>query len=328
VRRNALFCLGVRKSLTFLASFLFLTVDGLYPAPLRAAEKGGVFLLPVEGNWPVSESGATVFEERLTIALGNEGRVRAVGVSDVPSSKRDRLPKSLATCANPECVKSVSAIMGVDTVLRVRLANDNGQVTCFVTVYDGRNGGPLQRKEWPARYGDSGVPAELAGAIARWTRGEAPPPKAPVPAPAPAPKPTVLALGLGPRQADSPEARALLADLLGRLQGNGVFSVVRAPALAKAPATHQGIIVVDHLDMATRQHHVHHYREGQLQATLTITEVATGAVIFSLRGQAKTSVEAEHVTELQVLGTLVGQVLEQWLAAFDAQQVSEKLRKK
>jgi hypothetical protein len=316
----------VNTSGAFLASLLSATVIGLPAAPGLAGERGGVFLLPVEGKWPVSESAATVFEERLTIALGEEGRMRAVSNRDVPASKRSRLPKNLATCTDPECVKTLAEIMGVDRVLSVRLADDSGRVTCFSTVYDGRTGGPAERKEWPSYHGESGLPPQLASSIARWTRGEAPLAKPPAPVPPPSPKPIVLALALGPRQAESTEARALLTDLLGRLQAYSAFTVIRAPA--KTPTTHQGAIVVDHLDVTTRQHHVRHYREGTLHATLTITEAATGAVIFSLRGQAKTSGEAEHLTETQALGTLVAQVMEQWMAAFDAQQVSEKLRKK
>jgi hypothetical protein len=293
-----------------------------------AAEKDGVFVLPVEGRWPVSDSAATVFEERLTIAFAEGRRLRAVASRDVPASKRGRLPDKLSACTDAECVKKLAEIMGVDRVLEVRLADDAGRVTCFSTVRDGRSGAVVQRKEWPGAYGEAGIPRELALAIARWTLGEqrtrtAPPVSKPVTV-----QPGVLALGLAARQTETPETRALLAELAGRLQGRSDFSVVREGAAKPGEISQRAGVLVDHVAISSRQHHVRHYRDGSLQATLTISEASSGVVLLSVRGDAKFSEEADHVTDAQALGTLVTRVVDQWMRAFDAQQVSEKLRRK
>jgi hypothetical protein len=304
--------------------FLLLYSLGVAATGFAAGERGGVFLLPVEGTWPVGESAAAVFEERLAIALAESKHMRTVTQRDLPGSRRTGLPEKLSTCTAPDCVKKLAALMSVDRVLSIRVADDQGRTILFSALYEGRTGAVASRKEWRTN-GREAVPPSLAGAIASWTVGEAPAPTPP-PAKVEVVKPGVLVVGLAAKQADSIEARTLRGQVTSRLRQYGDFSVQESGA--GPDLSHRATIAVEHMDVTTRPHHVHRYREGSLIATLTITEIATGVVTFSSTGRAEVREKTEHASDTEVVGTLVSRVVDQWMSAFDAQGIRYKLTRK
>lgn len=305
-------------------SVLLLASVGFRGGAYGAGDKGGVFLLPVDGSWPVTESAAAVFEERLAIALAEGKHQRTVTSRDLPTSEPTGLPENLRSCTAPDCVKKLAELMAVDRVLSIRLADDQGQMILFSALYEGRRGAIASRKEWKMS-GREAIPPSMAGTIASWVVGEAPP----VPAPAPVKmvtKPGLLSVSLASKQADSQDARSLRGQVTSRLQQYGDFTVQSADG---SPETsHKATIAVEQVAVSLRTHHVRHYREATLVATLTITELATGTVTFSSTGRAEESAEAEHTTDTQVLGTLVSRVVDQWMSNFDAQGVRYKLTRK
>jgi hypothetical protein len=292
----------------------------------RAAEKGGVFILPVEGRCPICDNEAAVFEERLAIALGESGHVRTVSHREIPADKRSGLPGNLANCTSPDCVKKLSTLLDVERVLAVRVTDDRGQLILFSTVYEGRTGSVHRRKEWQVKGAESMVPRKLAGDIARWTLDlpQLSPPPAFVAEPVPGPG--VLILQASEQQRESSAARALLSELTTRLQGYGDFGLFQAGA--KVEASHRAIVAVENVNVATRRHKVRHHRDGLLVASLTIEDAASKEIVFSARGRAEATAEVDSASETQVLGTMIPQVVDQWMSAFNEQGIRNKLRRK
>jgi hypothetical protein len=294
------------------------------------AGPGGLFVLPVDRVWPTDESAGRVFEERIAIALAETKRVRPLAPRDIAEGKRGSLPKDLASCVTPACLKRLGEATGAERVLGTRLADDAGRPTLFASVYEARTGAILQRREWPGSPDAPPVSARLAAEVARWSVGE-PAPAAPQTAPPPAapraPEPGLLSVDLAPGEPDSSQARALADALAAALATRDGFSVVPRGTW-RANATHRAVIRVEEAHVSLRPHHAEHVREGSLAAVVTVVELPTEAVVFTTRAHAERSIKSRKTGDAEVMAALVDDVVAQWMAAFQSQAVAGKIRKK
>ena len=300
-------------------------VSSASPAEAAEGARGGMFVLPIERAWPVSESAGTVFEERLAISLAEAKRVRPLGPRDIPPARRGGLPKELAACVTPACLRRLAEATTAERVLGIKLADDEGRPTLFATVYEARTGEIVLRKEWPGRRDDPPVGERLAGEVARWA-ASLPRPGEPAP-PAPPPPPRfvwrdgVVALDLAPGEPESQQAGALLGALAARLSERRGFSVI--PRGGAGVPSHRAVVKIENVNVTHRPHHLEHVREGSLDASVTITDLPSGLVVFVGRGQADAKAKARHTNDAEVMGALVTDVVAQWMNAFDALGVAE-----
>ncbi len=298
----------------------------------RAERAGGLFVLPVERNWPVNASAAAVFEERLSIAIAETKRARPLGTRDVPEAQRGALPNDLSACVTPACLERLAKITGAERVLGTKLADDGGGPTLFASVYDTRTGAIVQRREWPGRPDELPVSTRLAGEVARWAVGPAPAQTTPS---APPPRvtaialiPGMVALELAPGEPESSQASALLDQLAAQLGRRGPFSVLAPGGASGVVPSQRATVRVGQAYVNLRAHHVHHVREGALSAAVTIVDLPSGAALFSAQGHSERSVDSKKTSDAEVMSQLVDDVVAQWMQAFDAQSVARKLTKK
>ena len=306
----------------------------LFVAPVaaqNAGPRGGLFVLPIARAWPVSESAGQLFEERIGIALSEAKRVRALSARDIPETQQRALPADLTTCLTPACLKRLGGATGAERVLGIKIADDGGRATLFATVFDVRSGAIVQRREWPGRAAEPELTPRLAAEVARWASGEppavpAPPVAAPV-ARAPVVEPGLLVFGLAPGEPASPQAQALLNELGTRLAGRPGFSL----AFSEGPGTnpsHRAAVKIEQMSVRNVPHHLERRQVGTLAATLSITDLASGTVLFAARAQTSVSEKGHRTNDAEVMAGLVTEIVTQWMDSFDAQHTGEKIKRK
>src|SRR5262249_18303463 len=156
-----------------------------------------------------------------------------LGPRDIQPAARSGLPPDLAACVTPACLKALGEASGADHVLALEVLEDAAGPVLFATIYDAGDGAVVDQRglTWP---GGDPAPRAWADELARWLL------RAPAPPVPPPEREARLAIALAPEQAGRPEARALVAELAGRLQARG------APRLAgPAAATHQAVVAVE-----------------------------------------------------------------------------------
>ena len=95
-------------------------------------------------------------------------------------------------------------------------------------------------------------------------------------------------------------------------------------ATAAPPPTHTAHILDVRLTLGTRRHHIRHYLDGALAATLTIRDRA-GAIIFTRRATARFSQRAHDTSAAAAEAALVRDVTAAWLASFRRQLTEDTL---
>ena len=166
-------------------------------------------------------------------------------------------------------------------------------------------------------------------AAVRWVlakTGAIPAKEAPPRSAAPSVQPG-LDLEIQADQASHPEARWLLEEFRRALIASGELPVSAASSAPSGlPHSHRAVLKVDRLAIVRRKHHVRHYRDGQLAATVTIVDKATHGTVFIRRADADVSEEDDHANDQAVLGKLVDIVVRDWMRAYGAENTSYKIR--
>jgi hypothetical protein len=300
-------------------------------APLsRPDPVPAVFVLPCEpGPW-LNDRRVAVFNERLLIALGRNGLVRTLSERDVPAGSRASLPADLSTCTSTNCCKTLGRVAGARIVLHVRVLAEGEDLVVFGTILDGKTGEVVTKKELgrlETRRDWKTMPEDAARWVLEKT-GVVFPQEAPAP-----PKPAArtvqpgLDLEIAVDQASHPETRRLLDELRRSLVQSGDLTVAGTPvSTAGLPFSHRAILNVQRVSVTQRTHHVRHYREGQLAATLTIVDKATQQTVFVRRADVSVSELAEHTDDQVVLGKLVEAVVRDWMSFYANENVANKVR--
>ncbi|HZS41522.1 MAG TPA: hypothetical protein VFF06_32050 [Polyangia bacterium] len=278
-----------------------------------ADELPSVLVLPV--------GGAPVLEGRVVIALGQRLRGRAFAWRDVPEARRGILPSDPTACLAPDCVQRLGRASGAARVLSLEFLGDAWRSSLFATLFDGDTGAVLKRREFGA-LDPSAPPAALPGEIASWARGEPPLPPSPPRAPH---APPLVALELAPGAPAAP-GEALLSELAAVLARYSGFSTVRGAS--SSPPSWRAQVAVESASVTTRPHHLHHYRDAVLIATLTIRDSSTHGVVFARRAQAELSERSKLGTDEAAMAELVRRVAVDWQCALDAQSVEQTLARR
>jgi hypothetical protein len=313
-RVRTVFVLVLALAAVLLAIALALALAiGATAARAGAEEPPSILLLPV--------GGARVLEERVLIALGDRGRARPFALRDIPEAARGELPADPAACLGEDCVRRLARAASAGRVLSLELLGDSLRPSLFATLYDGRSGRPLQRRELGA-IDPYAPPPSLPAAIAAWVYGDPPPSPRPIARPSPRP---LVALELAPPS--TPAGEALLAGVAEVLGAYPSFATIRDGA-SDPPPTWRARLTVDSASVITRPHHLHRYRDAQLTATLVIGEAATGRVVFTHHAQAESSEHAHHSSDAGAMAALERRVLAELAAALDAQAVPQRLARR
>ena len=197
-------------------------------------------------------------------------------------------------------------------------------------MFDVRSGAIVERREWPGRATEPDLSPHLASEVARWASGEAPPPPPIAAAPVAHPPfigPGLLVFGLAPGEPPTPQGQALLSELGGRLAGRSEFSL----ALSEGPGTnpsHRAEVKIEQMTVRNVPHHLERRQVGTLAASLSITDLASGTVVFAARAQASVSEKAHRANDAEVMAGLITEVVTQWMDSFDAQRAGEKIKRK
>jgi hypothetical protein len=295
------------------------------PDPMPA-----VFVLPCEpGPW-LNDRRVAVFNERLLIALGRDGLVRTLSERDIPPGSRSALPPELSTCSSASCCKTLGRVTGARIVLHMRVLAEGEDLVVFGTILDGKTGDVVTKKElgrMETRRDWKTMPEDAARWVLEKT-GVVFPREAPA-----SPKPAVrtmqpgLDLEIAADQTGRPETRRLLDELRRALVQAGDLPVAAAPvSTAGLPHSHRATLNVQRVSVTQRTHHVRHYREGYLAATLTIIDKATQKTVFVRRADANVSERAEHTDDQIVLGKLVETVVRDWMSFYANENVAHKVR--
>lgn len=290
-----------------------------HPAQAQAPK---VFVLPVHSNsWLDHDD--RLLEARVAMALTRGRRVKPVTARELSLAARRQLPPELGECTVPACLRLLGQATGAARVLALELFDEGEAPVLLATLFDARTGEAVERRELP-RAAARGPSRAWADEVARWVSTTSADVRPPIPAPPP-PRPTaiLLALTLDSNQLARPEGQALLAQLRDQLTRRG------RPRLATtdsdAAITHRAVISVENFGISERPHHVHRYRSGALSASLSITEVRTGAVVFSRRATSELTARARHTTDQQTLGVLVGDLVYRWMTELDSPAFDELL---
>jgi hypothetical protein len=285
------------------------------------AQPPKVFVLPVHSNsWLDHDD--RLLEARVSMALTRDRRIRPVGSRDLSAGARRQLPLELDECSQPACLRVLGQATGAARVLALELFDEGDRPVLLATLFDARTGEAVERRELPRA--ETRAPSRVwADELARWVSTTSAGVRSPPQPPAPRPTAVLVGLALDPDQLARAEGQALAAQLRDQLTRRGRPRL--APPGGEAALSHRAVITVENFGISERPHHVHRYRAGALAANLTITEVRTGAVIFSKRATAELTARARHTTDQQTLGALVDDVVYRWLNELDAAGIDQLL---
>jgi len=293
-----------------------------------------IFVLPSEPSPWLLDRRVAVFTERLLIALARDGLVRTLSERDIPTSSRAALPADLSTCTSAGCIKMLGRATGARIVFQTRVLADAEDLIVFATILDGKAGEVVAKKELgrlETKRDWKTMPEDAARWVLEKTGVVSPKEAAVVPKPA-APSSQAgqsgIDIEIAADQKERSEARWLRDGLRRSLAESGGLPVAAAPgATSGAPFSHRATVTVEHMAIVQRTHHVRHYRDGQLTATLTIVDKSTGQTVFVRRAESNVSETVEHSNDQSVLGMLVDNVVRDWMSYYDSENVPSKIRK-
>jgi hypothetical protein len=251
-----------------------------------APDRPSLLVLPLPPTAAVEPDVARAFDARLLVALHDSQRVVTVTPPDEP------------VCTTMPCLAELGAATGAALVLSLAAVREGDGVTLFGTVVDVATATAVRRIEL-GRVAQ----AELARA--------APAALVPQIVGTPAGPPV---LGFSPVGAGTARTAALaLADQLAAQRG---LRVVPLDGSDRASRTHSAELAIDELAIDRRRRVLCTWFEGTLVGTFTITELATGRVVFSKTVTATAERRAHFSSHEEITDLLVGRAVGQWMAAF------------
>lgn len=255
------------------------------------ADRPTILVLPVAAG-SVGDA-ARAFDARLLVALQDTGRVTTVTAAEEPD------------CATPACLAQLATTSGASAVLSISAVKERARISLFAALIDAKTQTTTRRSEL-ANLSAAQLASTAAVDVARDIAG------------APA-GPTVLGV-IRPAQAQE------LGDAIAaQLAGLGTFQVVALDA-DRASLTHRADVAIAQFSLTERVHHVHHYLDGALIATLSITDLATRQVVFAKTVTVTASRRARKATRTEVAGALAADAVAQWMTAFRASGLEAQLQ--
>lgn len=257
------------------------------------AEKPRVLVLPIAAGQAADANAASAFDARLLVALEDTRRISTVTLDEE------------LECTTAKCLAEAATAAQAQFVLSVSLVREAEGLTLFATLLDARTAQTSRRAELtPSSASELAATAPVA--LAQRLFGAAPGP---------------AVVGIVERGRASGAAAAISS----RLAGLRSFTVVPA-ARSGVTLTHRAEVNVTELSIVRRRHHIHHYLDGVLSATLTIVDLGGNRVVFSKPVKITVSRRARASSTAEVSALLAEAAASDWMTAFLAAQTETLLK--
>lgn len=257
------------------------------------AEKPRVLVLPIAAGQAVDTGAASAFDARLLVALEDTRRVTTVTLDEE------------LECTTAKCLADAATAAQAQSVLSLSIVREAEGLTLFATLLDARTSQTSRRVELtplsPSELAAS-APVELAQRLF-----------------GAAPGPAVVGI------VERGQASGAAAAISSRLAALRTFTVVPA-ARSGVTLTHRAEVNVTEFSMVRRRHHVHHYLDGVLSATLTIVDVGRNRVVFEKPVKVTVSRRDRKSSTAEVSALLAEAAASDWMTAFLAAQTENQLK--
>jgi hypothetical protein len=256
------------------------------------ADKTRVVVLPLTAGAD-DRTAASAFDARVLVALEDTGRVTTVTLDEEPE------------CTETRCLADAAKAANAQAVLSVSLVHEAGGLTIFATLVDARSATSARRIEVAVDTVDeltSRAPIEVAHRLFGAPSG-----------------PAIVGI------VDKGRGSGAAAAISSRLAALQSFSVVPAnrPGVT---LTHRADVSVTEFSITRRRHHIHHYLDGVLVATLTITDLGTNQVVFTKPVKETISRHARSSSDAEVTSLLAEAAANDWMTAFIAAHTETLLK--
>jgi hypothetical protein len=256
------------------------------------ADKTRVVVLPITAA-AEDHTSAAAFDARVLVALEDTGRVTTVTLDEEPE------------CTELKCLADAARIANAQVVLSLSLVHEADGLTVFATLVDSKTAASARRIEVAVASTDdltSRAPIEVAHRLFGAPAG-----------------PAIVGVAERGRVAGAASA------ISSRLAALNSFTVVPA-ARPGVTLTHRADINVTDFSITKRRHHVHHYLDGVLVATLTITDLGTNQVVFTKPVKVTISRRDRGSSVAEVSALLVDAAANDWMTAFIAARTEQLLK--
>jgi len=254
-----------------------------------------VLVLPLPASNAIDATTARTFDARLLVALDDTKRVVTVTPEDEPE------------CTTLKCLAELGVTENAAYVLSLSLVREGEGLTLFGTLIDTKTGVSAKRVQ-VARLS----PASLA----KLAPGEVVPQLVGAP-----PGQTVLAIA----QPATVDGQTIALALSDRLSAFRTFKVLPLDGSDRSPITHRAEVVLTDFSITKQRHQLCTYLDGALTGTFTITEVATGKVVFAKTLAITESRRFHFSSRDEVQELLVTRAVDDWMAAMKAGRVDALL---
>lgn len=257
------------------------------------AEKPRVLVLPIAAGQAVDTNAASAFDARLLVALEDTRRVTTVTLDEE------------LECTTAKCLSEAATAAQAQSVLSLSLVREAEGLTLFATLLDARTSQTSRRVELtPLSASELAVTAPIE--LAQRLFGAAPGP---------------AVVGIVERGQPSGAAEAIRS----RLAALRTFTVIAA-ARSGVTLTHRAEVNVTEFSIVRRRHHLRHYLDGVLSATLTIVDLGTNRVVFTKPVKVTVSRRDRKSSTAEVSALLADAAASDWMTAFLAAQTENQLK--
>jgi hypothetical protein len=270
---------------------------GLLCSTAHADDKPRMLVLPLPPTTAIDAGLARTFDARLLVALDDTRRVVTVTPTDEPE------------CTTLPCLAELGTANQAALVLSMTVVREGESVTLFGTLIDSATATATRRVELP-RLDPAALPRAAPGELVPQIVGTAP-------------GPTVLGIA---RPTTTGAATTLAATMTDRLVELRAFKVVPSDGSDRSALTHRADLAIAELTIDTPRRHLCKFLDGTLVGTFSITELATGRVVFTKTVTVTASRRAAFSSQSKVTDLLLAGAVDQWMEAFRAAGVEARLR--
>lgn len=268
------------------------------PAPAAAPAKPKILVLPLPASPGLDANVARTFDARLLVALEDSKRIVTVTSEDEPE------------CTTQKCLAQIGANADAHYVLSLSIVREGEAFSLFGTLIDSKTGATARRIELsrvsPVQLARS-APGEIVPQIVGAPSG-----------------PVVLGVVRPVRD----EAQAAAVTLQERLANLRAFKVAPIDGGDRTALTHRAELTFDDLTIRDRRRTICDWHEGTLVGTFSITELATGRVVFtktvSLAEQRRTAFTSRQ----ELVDIMLASAVEDWFSSFQRSGVIAQLAKR
>lgn len=257
---------------------------------IAAAEKPKVLVLPLAPTTAVDAGVARTFDARLLVALDDTRRVQTVTLDEE------------AECTSLTCLADLGTANRANYVLSMSIVKEEGGLTVFGTLVEVKSATAWRRIELPRVDATSlarNAAKELVPQILGTTTGA-----------------TVLVFAR-PGNDIGIEAARVVQDRVAALRAFEVATFDGASN--RATPTHRAEILVTELTINEPRRRICTWLEGRLVGTFSVTELATGRVVFSKAVDVQENRRKAFSSRIEVRDAMLARAVEDWMIAFKPQ---------